>query len=50
MEIPGMRQCLDGVEQEIRNYLEDFTLFTRANADSEDRVCTLILFLEICSW
>ena len=26
MEIPGMRQCLDGVEQEIRNRLEDLPL------------------------
>jgi len=27
VEVPGMRQCLDGVEQEIRNGLEDFTFF-----------------------
>jgi len=27
MEIPGMRQGLDGVEQDIRNRLEDFTFF-----------------------
>ena len=25
-------------------------LFMQANAASEDRVCTLILFCEICSW
>jgi hypothetical protein len=50
MEVSGMRKCLDGVEQEIRDYLEDLALYTRANAASEDRVCTLILFFEICSW
>jgi hypothetical protein len=27
MEVPGMSQGLDGVEQEIRDHLEDFTLF-----------------------